>query len=237
MTRTLDGQRALVDKLAATLQARMLSGELISGTRLRQAALAEEFGVSRTPIREALRKLQASGLVELRPHRGALVRAPSPREIRDAYEVRAELEGLAAELAAQRIHQEQLDVLHGVQAQFREALARTIELRSSDGAEFDSAEETERWVRANDGFHQAVQAAAANDVLVAMLLHLHRSYPRDLTRTVLSESVTLLAENVREHEAILDAIERRDAREARALMAKHVRHAGALVTLRLEQRD
>jgi len=70
-----------------------------------------------------------------------------------------------------------------------------------------------------------------------MLLHLHRSYPRDLTRTVLSESVTLLAENVREHEAILDAIERRDAREARALMAKHVRHAGALVTLRLEQRD
>jgi DNA-binding GntR family transcriptional regulator len=236
VTQVLDDQRALVDKLAATLQARMLSGELVSGTRLRQAALAEEFGVSRTPIREALRKLQANGLVELRPHRGALVRAPSPREIRNAYEVRAELEGLAAELAAQRISQHQLDQLHEAQAEFREALQRMVEHRASDGAGFDATAETEKWGHANDGFHQAVQAAAANDVLVGMLGHLHRSFPRDLTRTVLSESVTLLAENVAEHEAILAAIERRDAVDARGLMAKHVRHAGALVTLRLEQR-
>ena len=53
----------------------MVSGELVSGTRFRQVALAAEFGVSRTPVREALRKLQASGLVEVHPHRGALVRA------------------------------------------------------------------------------------------------------------------------------------------------------------------
>jgi DNA-binding GntR family transcriptional regulator len=234
VTQALEERRALVDKLAATLQARMLSGELVSGTRLRQEALAEEFGVSRTPIREALRKLQASGLVEVRPHRGALVRAPSTREIRDAYEVRAELEGLAAELAAGRIHQLQLDLLHDAQVQFREALERTIALRAGV-QDFDPAEETERWGRANDNFHQAVQAAAANDVLVGMLLHLHRSFPRDLSRTVLAESATLLEENVREHEAILDAIERRDPPRARALMIDHVRHAGALVTLRLEQ--
>lgn len=234
MTQTLEDQRALVDKLAATLQARVLSGELVSGTRLRQSALAEEFGVSRTPIREALRKLQASGLVEVQPHRSALVRAPSAREIRDAYEVRAELEGLAAELAAARIHQEQLDFLHGVQAEFREALRRTLELRAG-GETFDPDEETARWGRANDRFHQGVQAAAANGVLVAALLHLHRSYPRDLSRSVLGESSQLLEANVREHEAILAAIERRDAAEARALMADHVRHAGALVTLRLEQ--
>jgi DNA-binding GntR family transcriptional regulator len=235
MTQALDDRRALVDKLAATLQARMLSGELVSGTRLRQSALAEEFGVSRTPIREALRKLQASGLVEVRPRRGALVRAPSAREIRDAYEVRAELEGLAAELAAARIHQEQLDLLHEVQSEFREALKRTLELRAGD-ADFDPAEETERWGRANDRFHQGVQAAAANDVLVSSLLHLHRSFPRDLSRTALGESSTLLENNVREHEAILDAIERRDRVAARGLMVEHVRHAGALVTIRLEQR-
>jgi len=237
MTQTLDERRALVDKLAATLQARMLAGELVSGTRLRQAALADEFGVSRTPIREALRKLQASGLVELIPHRGALVRAPTAREIRDAYEVRAELEGLAAELAARRIHQDQLDILHDMQAQFREALDRMVLLRSGGGMPFDPEEETARWGRANDGFHQAIQDAAANDVLAAQLLHLHRSFPRDLTRTVLGESVTLLGENVREHEEILAAIERRDAEAAREVMAKHVRHAGALVTLRFEQRS
>ena len=69
-----------------------------------------------------------------------------------------------------------------------------------------------------------------------MLTHLHRSFPRDLTRTVLGESATLLAENVHEHEAILDAIEQRGAADARRLMVEHVRHAGALVTLRFEQR-
>jgi DNA-binding GntR family transcriptional regulator len=236
VTQAAEGRRALVDKLAATLQSRVLSGELVSGTRLRQEALAEEFGVSRTPIREALRKLQASGLVELRPHRGALVRAPSAREIRDAYEVRAELEGLAGELAAQRIHQGQLDRLHEIQAQFREALARMMQARSDGGSSAVADEELERWRRANDGFHQQIQKAAANDVLVSMLTHLHRSFPRDLTRTVLGESATLLAENVHEHEAILEAIEQRSAADARRLMVQHVRHAGALVTLRFEQR-
>jgi len=235
VSQATDERRALVDKLAATLQARMISGELVSGTRLRQEALAEEFGVSRTPVREALRKLQASGLVEVQPHRGALVRAPSAREIRDAYEVRAELEGLAAQLAAERIHHGQLDALHEVQKQFRETLAHLLEVRSGGGLGAVPEEDIERWRHANDGFHQQIQDAAANDVLVATLAHLHRSFPRDLTRTVLGESTKLLAENVHEHEQILDAIERRDAPGARVLMIDHVRHAGALITLRFEQ--
>jgi len=235
VTHAVEDRSALVDRLAATLQARMVSGELVSGTRLRQEALAEEFGVSRTPIREALRKLQASGLVELQPNRGALVRGPSSREIRDAYEVRAELEGLAAELAAERIQHAQVDGLHEAQSEFRETLARMMRVRS-DGAGVVPDEEIERWRHANDRFHQLIQDAAANDVLVATLVHLHRSFPRDLTRIVLGESATLLAENVHEHEGILEAIEHRNAAADRKRMIKHVRHAGALVTLRFEQR-
>jgi DNA-binding GntR family transcriptional regulator len=235
VTHAVEDRSALVDRLAATLQARMVSGELVSGTRLRQEALAEEFGVSRTPIREALRKLQASGLVELQPNRGALVRGPSSREIRDAYEVRAELEGLAAELAAERIQHAQVDGLHEAQSEFRETLARMMRVRS-DRAGVVPDEEIERWRHANDRFHQLIQDAAANDVLVATLVHLHRSFPRDLTRIVLGESATLLAENVHEHEGILEAIEHRNAAAARKRMIKHVRHAGALVTLRFEQR-
>jgi len=230
-------RRALVDKLAADLQARMLSGELPSGTRLRQAALAEEFGVSRTPVREALRKLQASGFVELRPNKGALVRGLSPREIRHAYEVRAELEGLAADLAAQRIRHDQLDRLHDAQAQFREALARAIEARERRASPVSRARDRLLWARANDQFHQVIQEAAGNDVLVATLANLHRSFPRDLTRIVLAESTTLLRENIREHEAILEAIERRDPPLARELMQRHVRRAGNLVTLRVEERS
>ena len=96
---TASAERSLVDHLASTIQARVLSGEIPSGTRLRQEAIAKEFGVSRTPVREALRKLQAMGVAQLQHNRGAVVRGPTPREVREAYEVRAELEGLAAELA------------------------------------------------------------------------------------------------------------------------------------------
>lgn len=226
-------RRALVDKLASDLQRRVLSGDIPSGTRLRQNALAAEFGVSRTPIREALRKLQEGGLVELQPHRGALVRGLSSREIRQAYEVRAELEALAAELAATRIRHDELDRLNEAQEQFREGLARTVEAREKGGGGDDQAL---RWGRANDQFHQVIQAAAGNDVLLAQLAYLHRSFPRDLSKIVLSESTPLLRANVLEHEEIVAALERRDATAARELMRGHVRHAGELVTLRFEQR-
>jgi DNA-binding GntR family transcriptional regulator len=233
-THTTEGRRALVDKLAATLEARVLSGELPSGSRLRQETLAEEFGVSRTPVREALRKLQASGFVELRPNRGAQVRALSPREIRDAYEVRAELEGLAAELAALRIREEQLAALREAQAEFRMALDQTVRARSRGEDAPDS--EIARWGHANDLFHQVIQEAAGNDVLRQTLSHLHRSFPRDLSRIVLGESSGLLQKNVGEHEAVLAAIERHDAEAARETMLRHVRNAGRLVVLRVEQR-
>jgi DNA-binding GntR family transcriptional regulator len=236
MGETAAERRALVDKLAADLQARVLSGELPSGSRLRQSALAAEFGVSRTPIREALRKLQAGGLIELQPHRGALVRGLSAREIRDAYEVRAELEALAAELAATRIRHDQLDRLQAVQAQFQEGLTRTVAAREAGDAHDSDAERAEVWGRANDEFHQTIQHASGNQVLLTTLAQLHQSFPRDLSRIVLAESTPLLRENVREHEAILEALHERDAERARELMRDHVRHAGRLVTLRYEQR-
>jgi DNA-binding GntR family transcriptional regulator len=235
MAETIEERRALVDKLAAHLQARVLDGDLPPGTRLRQEALAEEFGVSRTPIREALRNLQASGLVELRPNRGALVRGLTPREIRDAYAVRAELEGLAAEVAALRIDQAQLERLHRAQRRFREALNR-MRSGTRNGKRSLSERDIEDWGSTNDEFHQVIQAAAGNEVLAATLRHLHRSFPRGLSRLVLRESTSLLEVNVGEHEAVLEAIERRDPVTARALMQQHVIRAGALVTLRFEER-
>ena len=88
------------DDLAHELQVEIITGRIPLGTRLRQEDLAARYGVSRTPIREALRQLQAIGLVEQLGHRGALVRSFSPDECRNIFLVRAELEGLAAERAA-----------------------------------------------------------------------------------------------------------------------------------------
>jgi len=221
-----------VDRVADAIQSQVLSGEVPVGTRLRQEALAEEFGVSRTPVREALRHLQATGLVELLPNRGAVVRGPSAREIREAYEVRAELEGLAAELAAGRISDRNLLRLREAQALFRESVATLIARRARRPAPW---RDESVWVRANDLFHQAILDAAANARLSDTIADLHRSFPRDLTWAALSQSSGLLEENVEQHEAILEAIEERDPAEARRRMIEHVRSAGELVTLRFEQ--
>jgi DNA-binding GntR family transcriptional regulator len=226
---------ALVDHIAATLQARVLRGEIPSGARLRQETLAAEFEVSRTPVREALRKLQADGIVELEPHRSAVVRMPTAREIREAYEVRAELEGFGAELAAERIQEQQLARLHEAAVLFRRSIDELHEHRRGGGDGVPDA--IEDWTHTNDVFHQSVLDAAGNDRLRRTLADLHRTIPRDLTSIVLGENARLLEENVEQHDAILAAIERLDRTGARQAMVAHVRSAGALVTLRFEQRS
>lgn len=223
-----------VEHIAGAIQAQVLSGVMPVGTRLRQEALASEFGVSRTPVREALRQLQATGLVELLPNRGAVVRGPSAREIREAYEVRAELEGLAAELAAVRISDRDLVRLQEAQTLFRKSVTALIARRARRPAPW---KDESVWVRANDLFHQTILDAAANGRLSETIADLHRSFPRNLTWTALSQSSRLLEENVEQHERILEAIERRASAEARRRMIEHVSKAGELVTLHFEHAD
>jgi DNA-binding GntR family transcriptional regulator len=228
---------ALVDRLAATIQARVLSGEIPSGARLRQQTLAAEYGVSRTPVREALRKLQASGLVHVEPNRGAVVRGPTPREVREAYEVRAELEGLAAELASARIRDEELHRLREAHELFGRAATALVAWKRSQNGDGEPPKDAHAdWIRGNDFFHLAIQEAAGNDRLRTTLADLHGSFPRNLTWIVLGESSRLLEQNVAQHGAILAAIDDRDAVEARLRMREHVLHACDLVLRRLEQR-
>jgi DNA-binding GntR family transcriptional regulator len=118
------GDAQLVDHIVREIRDRVFVGTLPVGTWLRQEAIAAEFAVSRTPVREALRELQARGIVSLLPNRGALVRGPTLKEIREAYAVRAELEGLAARLAASRVSAADLDRLRQAEALFEGAAAR-----------------------------------------------------------------------------------------------------------------
>jgi DNA-binding GntR family transcriptional regulator len=228
--RDADGS-PLVDRLAAAIQGRIVGGSIPVGTRLRQEALADEFEVSRTPVREALRKLQATGVVELLPNRGAIVRGPSVRDIREAYEVRAELEGLAAELAAGHISDRDLTRLREAEALFRRSVTSLVSRQQADPDWTDASS----WVQANDLFHQAIFDAADNRRLTATIAALHRSFPRDLTWGALAGNSRLLEENVQQHAAIFAAIEQRDPAEARRRMGEHVRSAGELVTRHFER--
>ena len=233
MTQTLHDSD-LVDRLAATIQARILSGEIPSQARLRQASLAAEFGVSRTPVREALRKLQSTGVVVLEPHRGAVVRGTTPREVREAYLVRGELEGLAAELATAHVSDDELEQLHEAQVIFREAIEQEIAHRRT-GRDAQPWSAQNEWERANNLFHEVIQRASGNSQLQRAIAHLHRSFPRHLTWVALSKSAHLLADNIGQHSAILEAIERRDPLKARQQMAAHVHDAGELVAVLLER--
>jgi DNA-binding GntR family transcriptional regulator len=226
----VSGTEALVDEIATTIRTRILDGRIEIGSWLRQETLASELGVSRTPVREALRQLQAAGLVEAIPRRGALVRGVSPRDIREAYVVRAELEGLAAELAAELITDAQLQRLRDAEGLFRAA----VEEVTAGGRAAGHALATSKWPRANDLFHEVILEASGNRRLAETVRHLHHSFPRNLTWAALAGSARLLIQNVDEHARVLDRIEQHDGDGARAAMQRHVERAGDLIVRRAE---
>jgi DNA-binding GntR family transcriptional regulator len=220
-----------VDELATKISAAIMTGELPVGTWLRQEALAETFGVSRQPIREALRQVQASGLVQVFPHRGALVRGPSPRDIREAYLVRGELEGLAAELATVNRSPESIEELRRAEEGFRQTAASALQLTIGDDVRGDYG-----WGHANDMFHRAVLVAADVPVLQRTIEDLHRVVPRNLTWSAI-RSRRLLEENVHQHEVVRAAIETGDAPAARAAMTEHIKRSGDLIAEWFERRQ
>jgi DNA-binding GntR family transcriptional regulator len=215
----------LVDELAERIHARILAGDFAVGSWLRQEALATSFGVSRTPVREALRKLQADGIVDVLPHRGALVRGPSEVEIREAYLIRGELEGLAAELAATHINADQLRLLRDAEEAFRRAVPKLVEVRQTGVEQVASGP----WDTANLDFHYVILDAAGVAGLHRLVADLRKAFPRSLSWTALSEEPSLLEDNITQHERVRAAIERGDAAAARRWMTDHCRRTGDLV--------
>ena len=143
--------RTVSASVAASLREDIVSGQLESGTRLRQVELARRFGVSTTPVREALAALQSEGLVRLHPQRGAVVFVPTVEGLREHYEIRAALEALAAERAAERF-----DPARG------EALAAMLD-------EMAAGPGVERYLELNLRFHSELYELAGRPRLVEMI--------------------------------------------------------------------
>lgn len=221
----------LVKQLSDTIAGRITSGEMLPGFRLRQEALAEEFSVSRTPIREALRQLEIKGLIEHVPNHGATVKAPSPRDIREAYQVRAELEGLAAELCVEWITDEQIEAMKAAQARFV-AVVNALTPGKSE-SEFRLTE-SRGWVESNAVFHEVILSAARNGRLKTSVQDLHSGFTRGIMMSAATMDGRPMRENVAQHEAIIRAIEQHDAQEARKAMKHHILRSGELAIWWLE---
>jgi len=188
------------------LRTEILEGRLEPGAELGEVALAEQLGVSRGPLREAIGRLAAEGLVTVSPRRGAVVRSLSKEEFLELYQVREALERMAVQLAVPRLTPEQF-----------EELASLNERMAAHAAE----NEVESFFEANLAFHARLLEAAGN----RKLEELYRQLLDQLGRYRL-RSLTLrgnLKRSVSEHKAILRAARRGDAERAAELMAGHIR--------------
>jgi DNA-binding GntR family transcriptional regulator len=191
----------------AIIRSGVLSGRFARGERLREAQLAELAGVSRTPVREALRRLDSEGLVEFTPNVGARVTAWSTEELKDLYEMRSMLEGYGARLAAQRVSAEELDELAD--------LAARMETLGHRGA--PSADEM---TVLNGEFHRAIVQASRNAQLISLVRGM-MEVPL-ITRTFQRYSPERMRASTIHHNELVDAIRAGDGMWAESVMRTHI---------------
>ena len=214
------------DEIAAVLEGEIVSGELQPGIVLRQEHLSERFEVSRTPIREALRRLAALGLVSFEPNRGVRVRTVSHDELYEAFLVRAELESLATELAATRMSEQDYADLEEAERRFSEL---TGQLRSAEPGPA-LRDLTSEWVRANHAFHDVIYRAAGAPLVEQLAKSSRRSFSGPAIWAGGEKAVDeLYVRNDREHRAIQAALVARSPDGARAIARDHVLHSFRLL--------
>jgi DNA-binding GntR family transcriptional regulator len=221
------------DEIALQLEKAIVSGELEPGRVLRQEELSERFEVSRTPVREALRRLAALGLVSFVPNRGVRVRTITLEDLREAFLVRAELESLATEIAAPKFTAADLEELERAEAAFSKA---TQALRARPREDVDRWRLTHEWVTANHGFHDVIYRVAAMPLIERLAKSARRSFSgHAVWAPGGSETDALYERNDNEHKAIMAALRAGNAPGAKALARDHVLHSFELLAHVLEQ--
>ena len=209
---TMNEYLPLRDVVFNTLRRAILRGELKPGERLMEIQLANKLGVSRTPIREAIRKLELEGLVLMIPRKGAEVAEITEKNLRDVLEVRCALEELAVQLACDRINQEEIHELHAAAARFEQM--------------FDSDDITSI-AQADEAFHDVIFQATDNERLIQLLNNFREQMYRYRVEHLKKKEVhaTLIAE----HQEIIRNIEQRNKKEAAEVVCRHIDNQVAAV--------
>lgn len=195
----------LSERLRESIEEEIATGKLLPGTHLDEVELATRFGVSRTPIREALSLLLGEGLVENRPRRGAVVAQITPHRLLEMFEVMAELEAMCARLAARRMTDEELAALEAAHEECRTA---------------STARDTDAYFYANERFHFALYTGSHNAFLFEQAAALQRKL-RPYRRLQLRVR-NRLQRSFDEHQSILDALRAGDADKAVNCVRAHV---------------
>ncbi|HSJ54840.1 MAG TPA: GntR family transcriptional regulator [Anaerolineae bacterium] len=202
LARDLNFPQTREEFVAGRLREAILRGDLVPGEKLDENALAEILGVSRTPIRSALRVLAAENLVELHPHRGAIVGVLSPDELQEIYMVRGVLEGTAARLAAPHIDDARLAALETI-----------LE-------EMDETTDPDHWLVLNNRFHTTIYQAANRPRLLSII-----EYVRNISAPYIRQFIARpdhTRSSREDHQRMLEACRRRDGLLVEQEVKKHL---------------
>ncbi len=204
----LDKYKPLREVVFESIRGAIISGILKPGERLMEVQLAEKLGVSRTPIREAIRKLELEGLVIMIPRKGAYVADLSIKDITDVLEVRSALESLAAGLAALRMTDEEIEELEMTAVQFNQAI---------EDNDFD------KMVQKDIDFHDKIFKATRNEKLIQISNNLREQVQR--FRIMYIEKANKSKKLAKDHYEIAEAISQRNIDKAEELAKKHIENA------------
>ncbi len=208
-------QRSTSDLIADALREAILRGIFRAGKPLRQDEIAKEFGVSRIPVREAMRQLEAEGLITFSPNRGATVSVLSPADVQEIYEIRVALETMALEFAIFNMNDADF-----VRAQELIAITET----TSDIA---------RWAELNWEFHSTLYAPADRPRLLSLIQTLYVNVDRYIRLQL--QQMNYLERSQKEHALLLDACQNRDIATATQLLRDHIGVAGVELVSYLQQ--
>jgi DNA-binding GntR family transcriptional regulator len=220
------------DEIALLIEQAIVSGELEPGSVLRQEQLSAQYSVSRTPVREALRRLAALGLVSFEANRGFRVRMLSRQDMWEAFLLRAELESLVTAIAAEKITAAELTELEEAEKRF---VRLTKALRAREPGD-DRRSLTVEWMRANHGFHDVIYRVASMPLLEQTAKSARRTFSGPAVWAPGDESIDELYQlNERQHAAIREALAARSPDGARGLAREHVLSSFHLLETILEQ--
>jgi transcriptional regulator, GntR family len=215
----VESYQPLRDVIFETLRKAIINGEIKPGERLMEVAIAEQMGVSRTPVREAIRRLEAEGLVTMVPRKGTHVSELSAKDIIDVLEVRGALDKLATSLAAKRMKPQQLRALESIHKQF----VSCVEKENIEGA-----------VKKDIEFHDAIYAASGNSRLIGVLSTLKEHIYR--FRVIYLRDMNIAEYVEQEHEEILNALREGNDKLAGELSEKHIKNQMNAIVEALSQK-
>jgi len=203
----LQNHRPLREIVYEELKRQILIGEIAPGTRMMEVELAADMGVSRTPVREAIRKLEKEGLVTIEPRRGAYASDISIKDIEDVLEVRQDLEGMAAALAAAKATREQKEALRAATEAYKNAVATG---------------DVKEMIRHDEAFHKLIVNCSDNKTLIQLISQVQELALR--FRYIYYDDFSRFENQPMEHKEIFDAIISGDTEKARKAADEHILH-------------